>query len=257
MTDLPPGSLPGWHAGLAQPNSAHVRSYVRLCAACTLGEPRRQAGSQRRGTKSYGGEMTARRPDLLVFDVNETLSDMAPLRERFVDVGASASLIGVWFAGLLRDGFALTTTGDNPSFADLAAEGLRTTFHSLSLDRDIDEAVGHVMDGLQTLGVHPDVVDGVRALAESGLRMVTLSNGSSSIAEKLLEGAGVRDHFESLLTVENAASWKPAKESYVYALEQCGVDAADAMLVAAHPWDTHGASRAGLASAWVNRAGGP
>ena len=28
------------------------------------------------------------------------------------------------------------------------------------------------------------------------------------------------------------------------------------MLVAVHPWDTDGARRAGLASAWVNRVGG-
>lgn len=29
------------------------------------------------------------------------------------------------------------------------------------------------------------------------------------------------------------------------------------MLVAVHPWDIDGASRAGLATAWVNRAAGP
>jgi 2-haloacid dehalogenase len=89
------------------------------------------------------------------------------------------------------------------------------------------------------------------------MRLVTLSNGSSSIAEQLLEEAGVREQFEALLTVEDAALWKPAKESYAYALERCGVDPADAMLVAAHPWDTHGASRAGLGSAWLNRTGVP
>jgi 2-haloacid dehalogenase len=30
----------------------------------------------------------------------------------------------------------------------------------------------------------------------------------------------------------------------------------DAMLVAAHPWDIDGAHRAGLGTAWVNRARG-
>jgi hypothetical protein len=35
----------------------------------------------------------------------------------------------------------------------------------------------------------------------------------------------------------------------------CQVDPADAMLVAAHPWDTDGAHRAGLASAWIDRCG--
>jgi len=31
----------------------------------------------------------------------------------------------------------------------------------------------------------------------------------------------------------------------------------DAMLVAVHPWDIDGAARAGLATAWINRAGDP
>jgi 2-haloacid dehalogenase len=203
----------------------------------------------------YGGEMSTHRPLLLVFDVNETLSDMTPLQSRFADVGAPKHLVVAWFAGLLRDGFALTASGDNEPFAQLAADGLRTTFHGVELNRGLEDAVQHVMDGLPTLGVHDDVVAGVRALAADGARMVTLSNGSTSIAEQLLEGAGIRGEFEALLTVEDAALWKPAPQAYAYALEKCAVDAADAMLIAAHPWDTHGAARAGLATAWVNRTG--
>jgi 2-haloacid dehalogenase len=66
----------------------------------------------------------AKLPVLLVFDVNETLSDMAPLAARFEEVGAPGRLAGLWFAGLLRDGFALTIGGENAPFAGLAAEGL-------------------------------------------------------------------------------------------------------------------------------------
>lgn len=29
------------------------------------------------------------------------------------------------------------------------------------------------------------------------------------------------------------------------------------LLVAVHPWDIHGAARAGLGTAWVNRSGAP
>jgi hypothetical protein len=52
-------------------------------------------------------DRAAKLPVLLVFDVNETLSNMAPLSARFEEVGASGQLAGIWFAGLLRDGFAL------------------------------------------------------------------------------------------------------------------------------------------------------
>lgn len=198
-----------------------------------------------------------RRPSVLVFDVNETLSDMAPMAARFEEIGAPAHLAKTWFAGLLRDGFALTAVDASDSFARIAAENLRVVLHGLSLNRETEEAVEHVMEGFGRLGVHADVPDGIRALSDLGIRLVTLSNGAVSVAEGLFERARIRDRFERLLTVEDAGVWKPAPGAYAYALEQCGVDPMDAMLVAVHPWDIDGALRAGLAAAWVNRGTGP
>lgn len=196
-----------------------------------------------------------RRPQVLVFDVNETLSDMAPIAGRFEDVGAPAHAAKAWFAGLLRDGFALTVVGENPAFAQLGAAGLRTILTD-PLNRPLDEAIEHIMDGFAGLTVHADVPGGIRALAELGIRMVTLSNGSAAVAQRLLTDAGLDHAFESFLSVEQAGIWKPAPGAYAYALRMCEVDPMDAMLVAVHPWDTDGASRAGLATAWVNRTDG-
>ena len=197
-----------------------------------------------------------RRPTLLVFDVNETLSDMAPMAGRFEDVGAPGHLAKLWFAELLRDGFAVTVAGDLQAFATLGAEALRVRLAGQPLDRPLEDAVDHVMRGFAELTVHPDVVAGVRALGDLGIRLVTLSNGSTAVADALLQGAGVRDRFERLMTVEDAGVWKPAARAYAYALEECGVDPEDAMLVAVHPWDIDGASRAGLATAWIDRSDG-
>ncbi len=198
-----------------------------------------------------------RPPRLLIFDVNETLSDMSPMATRFEDVGAPAHLATSWFAGLLRDGFALTAVGASDSFARIAAESLGICLHGIDLDRSTSEAVSHIMDGFAGLPVHADVPDGIRALGGLGIRLVTLSNGSAAVAEALFDRAGVREPFERLLTVEDAGRWKPAPEAYAYALQQCEVDPEEAMLVAVHPWDIDGASRAGLATAWLNRTGGP
>lgn len=197
------------------------------------------------------------RPTLLVFDVNETLSDLAPMAGRFEDVGAPGHLATTWFAGLLRDGFALTAVGVNAGFARVAQEHLRTTLAGAQLDRDLDAAVAHVMDGFGQLAVHPDVAAGVRGLSALGLRMVTLSNGSASVAAGLLERAGIAEQFERLLSVEDAPAWKPDARAYAYALDECDVDPQDAMLVAVHPWDIDGAARAGLSTAWVDRTSGP
>lgn len=199
----------------------------------------------------------ARRPALIIFDVNETLSDMSSMSTRFDDVGAPAHLAATWFAGLLRDGFALTAANGTGTFADLANESLRVGLHDQPLNRELEEAVSYIMKGFAGLPVHADVQDGIRALRDLGIRLVTLSNGSASVAEALFDRAGIGEHFERLLTVEDAGRWKPAPEAYQYALTQCGVDPADAMLVAVHPWDIHGASRAGLGTAWLDRSGGP
>lgn len=196
-------------------------------------------------------------PDLIIFDVNETLSDMAPMAERFADVGAPEHLAKTWFAGLLRDGFALTTVEASDSFARLAGESLKGCLHGLDLNRESEAAADHVMEGFAALPVHADVPDGIRALAALGIRLVTLSNGSVSVAEALFERAGLQVELERLLSVERAGRWKPAPEAYGYALRECDVDAEQAMLVAVHPWDIDGAARAGLATAWVNRGGGP
>lgn len=199
--------------------------------------------------------MTTAPLSVIVFDVNETLSDMSQMGARFGEVGVPPELAKLWFASLLRDGFALTASGDNPSFDEIGANTLRTLFSGRDLDRPLEHAVDHVMAGLGELVVHPDVVGGIRGLAAAGFRLVTLSNGSARIAGKLLSGAGIRESFEALLSVEDAPAWKPARTSYEYAAAESGVDAAAMMLVAVHPWDIHGAARAGLRTAWLNRAG--
>lgn len=190
---------------------------------------------------------------VIVFDVNETLSDMSPISGRFVDIGAPAHLAKLWFATLLRDGFALTAAGDNEEFATIGTGALHTLLAGMPLATGLDDAVRHVMAGMAELALHPDVADAVRTLKADGRRMITLTNGSAGIAEKLFTAAGTRSDFEALLSVEDAPAWKPAKAAYEYAASTCSVGTSDMVLVAVHPWDILGADRAGLRTVWVNR----
>jgi 2-haloacid dehalogenase len=198
-------------------------------------------------------EQRVRRPDLILFDVNETLSDLSPMGDRFASMGLPEHLAGTWFAALLRDGFALTAAGSNPSFAEVGRGVLR----SLLTGRvdEVEPASEHIMAGFGQLPVHPDVVAGVRALRALDIPLVTLSNGATSVAQGLCERHGLLDAFDRLLSVQDAPAWKPAPEAYGYALDLCGVAAPAAMLVAVHPWDIHGADLAGMATAWLDRNG--
>jgi 2-haloacid dehalogenase len=201
--------------------------------------------------------MMSERPTVVVFDVNETLSDMAPMGARFAEVGAPQDLAQLWFATLLRDGFALAAAGDNETFSALGEGVLRQLLRASLDEPDLDTAVAHVMGGFPALPLHPDVAPGIRELRAAGFRLVTLSNGSAQVAQNLLAAAGIRDEFEALLSAEDAGSWKPARSAYEYAARSCAVALSEMLLVAVHPWDINGAARAQMSTAWVNRRGVP
>jgi len=120
------------------------------------------------GIRSERGTAADRRPTVLVFDVNETLSDMAPLADRFAEIDADPGLARTWFASLLRDGFALAVSDVNPSFGALAGEQLQVLLGSLDLNRDLDDAVADVLGGFAELRCHPDVAVGIHALSALG-----------------------------------------------------------------------------------------
>ncbi|HWH30754.1 MAG TPA: haloacid dehalogenase type II, partial [Mycobacteriales bacterium] len=183
--------------------------------------------------------------ELVVLDVNETLSDLEPLRSRFTGAGAPGHLLETWFASTLRDGFALAAAGDARPFAEIGAAVLRGLLAGLPLDCPIEQAVGDVLDGVPGLDVHPDVPAGLRLLADHGLRVVTLTNGSLSQSQTLLERAGVAGLVEQRLSVDGAGRWKPHPDAYAYAARVCGVPLDRCAMIAVHPWDLMGAAAVG------------
>ncbi|MDP9497920.1 MAG: haloacid dehalogenase type II [Actinomycetota bacterium] len=215
-------------------------------------------GARERIRRSTEEVAVAGRVQLVVLDVNETLSDMEPLRERFTSAGAPASLLDTWFASTLRDGFALAAAGAAAPFPKVGAGVLRALLTPLpDLAVPVDEAVDNVLAGFPELDLHPDVADGLRLLADAGVRLVTLTNGSATLSARLFDRAGLNDLLERRMSVDDAGRWKPHRRAYESALDQCGVAADRAAMVAVHPWDTDGAKRAGLLSAYVDRRGMP
>ena len=192
----------------------------------------------------------------VIFDVNETLSDLNPIAERFAAADLPAGAQSTWFAALLRDGFALTALRQEVRFRELATTAVAEIVAQAGSTADVPALTASVLAGFDEARLHPDVQPGVLLLRARGLRLATLSNGAVSVAERLLGAAGIREHFDQVLSVEAVGAWKPLPEPYRYALSQLQVSPEAALMVAVHPWDLHGAKAAGLRTAWLNRNAG-
>ena len=193
-----------------------------------------------------------RRPAVVAFDVIETLMSLEPLRARLTDIGQPAALLEAWYTRTLRDGMALSATGDYAGFADVAEAALRgLTHYTIS-----DEQVAHIMAGFNELPAFPDALPAVRRLAEAGLRVACLTNGSADLTSSFINRTGLGSLVSRVISVSEVYRWKPASVVYLYAAEVLGVSPDRMALVAAHDWDCHGAKRAGLTTGWVSRKSG-
>ena len=188
------------------------------------------------------------RPEVVAFDVNETLLDLSPVRAALVEVGEPEHLLGTVFARTLLTGFAAAAAGTWCGFRDAFDAALA---QESDLPEDRRSAVA---DAFQELVPHADVEPALRKLATAGIRAVTLTHGSPGVAEAGLARGGITPLVERALSSETIRAWKPAREVYLWAAGTCQVPPDRMALVAAHGWDVLGAQRAGLTGAWFPRS---
>jgi 2-haloacid dehalogenase len=192
------------------------------------------------------------RPDVVVFDVLGTLVDLSGLDAAFENAGLPPYARELWMARVLRDGFALATCGTFAAFSDLVEHHLQQLIpDSVNATRS---AKG-ILAALETLEPFPDVAPATERLRQHRLRAVALTNGTEALARSLLQRAGLSRHFEAIYDVSSVMLWKPRQEPYAEVAHQLRVDAERLAMLAAHPWDIHGATCAGLLGAWINRSG--
>jgi len=194
----------------------------------------------------------SRRPAVVAFDVIETLMSLEPLRARLTDIGQPPGLLEAWYTRTLRDGMALSATGDYVPFSEVAEAALRgLTHYTVS-----DEQVAAAMAGFGELPAFPDALPAITSLSEAGLRVACLTNGSAYFASSFVTRSGLGALVDRVISVGEVYRWKPAGVVYRYATEVMGTTPDRMALVAAHDWDCHGAKRAGLTTGWVSRKSG-
>jgi 2-haloacid dehalogenase len=192
------------------------------------------------------------RPQVIAFDVIETLFPLDPIQARLTEAGLPGELVQVWFARILRDGMALTMTGDFKPFPEVAEAALKGLMAEHGLTA-AEEKVERVLNGFGELSPHGDVRPSLDLLRAAGVRAIALTNGSEKTTQKLLAKAGLDPLMERVVSIQAVRQWKPARAVYLQAAQAAGVEVQEMALVAAHAWDCRGAAAAGMTTGWLPR----
>jgi 2-haloacid dehalogenase len=193
------------------------------------------------------------KPEIIVFDVNETLLDLDAVRPIFDRIFQEPAAMRLWFANLITYSEALTLAGVYVPFTDIGGAALRmlaSTMGKTIADSDTAE----LTDRFASMPPHPEVPGALRRLCDHGFRLFTLTDNTLEISGRQLETAGVIDVFERRFSVdETVKRHKPAQEAYHFVAKELGADPAEMCLVACHVWDTVGALSAGWQAALILR----
>ncbi len=193
-------------------------------------------------------------PKVLLFDVNETLLDIAPLKQKVAEVLQDPKAPELWFAMMLQYSLVATVSGQYFPFTETGAAVLRMLALNKGLSISADDAK-QTLSIMKSLPAHKDVEPALRRLKAAGFRMATATNSSQEGVKAQLQHAGLSHFFERELSVESVGKFKPHVDVYTWAAREMKVPPADCMLVAAHGWDVAGAKWAGMATAFIAREG--
>lgn len=191
---------------------------------------------------------------VIVFDVNETLLDLAALDAPFEAAFGNAEARPAWFAQLLTLAMTSVITGTYHDFSTLGRAALNMVAAKSGVELT-DEGTRGIVERMQHLPPHPDALPALDALQNAGFRLAALTNSSPHMARAQLVNAGLAGYFENVLSVDAVQCFKPAAPPYRMAAERLGVNMARLRMVATHDWDVIGAMAAGCAGAFVARAG--
>ncbi len=191
---------------------------------------------------------------VIVFDVNETLLDLAALDPHFERVFGSAAVRKTWFGQFIKAAFLATITNSYADFGTIGGAAFDMTAAITGVQVSPEDRQ-QILSSVRSLPPHPEVLQSVERLHRAGIRMAALTNSTEQVARAQLTNAGLSDYLEQILSADMVQRLKPAPEPYRMAAERIGVDINQMRLVAAHDWDVAGAMQVGCAAAFVARPG--
>lgn len=199
-----------------------------------------------------GATMT--KPKVIIFDVNETLLDLEPLRTSIAKVlNGRDDLLSLWFSTMLHYSLVETVIGNYRDFAQIGAASLVMVAENHGIKLTKEMAKQAIIETITQLPPHADVKNGLAILKNKGFYLVSLTNSSNAGVKAQFDYAGLTEYFSRRFSVEDVKAFKPAPITYQWALRELNVKPSDVLMVAAHAWDLAGAKAAGMQTAFIRR----
>jgi len=188
-----------------------------------------------------------------VFDAYGTLFDPFSVQRKAERIfpGRGEALSRLWRSRQLEYTWLRALMNDYADFWQVTREALVYACRSLGL-RSAAAQQEELMQEYLHLEVYPDVTVGLEALPSE--RLAILSNGSPRMLEAVVENAGLRQAFATLLSVDKVRTYKPRPAVYQLAVEALKLKKREIGFVSSNYWDVAGAAAFGFPAFWLNRS---
>lgn len=196
------------------------------------------------------------KPNLIIFDVNETLLDLGPLKQSIGKaLNGREDLLPLWFTSLLHYSLVDTITDDYRSFSEIGSAVLVMIAERQGIELSASKAREAIEGPFRSLPPHADVIPSLKRLSAAGIRIICLANTATGDLKAQFEFAGISEFFEKQISTKEVGAFKPDPRTYVHGLSVVKEDPANVLMIAAHAWDLKGATKAGLRTAFIQRPG--
>jgi len=188
-----------------------------------------------------------------VFDAYGTLFDPFSLQGKAERIfpGRGEALSQLWRSRQLEYTWLRALMNHYADFWQVTREALVYACRSLRLRCEVAHQ-DELMQEYLHLEIYPDVTAGLEALL--GQRLAILSNGSPRMLEAVVEHAGLKMAFATLVSADKVRTYKPSPTVYQLAVEALELKKGEIGFVSSNYWDVAGAAAFGFQAFWLNRS---
>ena len=189
---------------------------------------------------------------LLLFDVYETLLNMAEVERKVNNILDSKRGYHIWFEMFMEYCFVDNCTVQFNNFTSIAKATMIMAGNSMG--KSVSEHdTESVLEILKHVPLHQGVQEGLSGLHDLKVRIAALTNSPQQIVLDRMERTGLVSYFETVLSAEHVGKYKPSLEVYEWACKKLLVKPAEVLIVSSHGWDIAGAANAGMQTAYIQQ----